>query len=110
MILQIKADARPICDEHRTPMRVVTFVLDHGMTFTAHQCTVAGCTRIYQHGHGYHDAETGKTVSFERRLDRECAKCHATMFLAEVSPTAGKWQCGQIGCDYAEDLPITAEA
>lgn len=102
MILQIKPDAKPLCDVHHAPMQAAVFNLDIDMTFPAHRCSIPSCSRVYQHGQGYHDAETGQRISFEHRHRKQCPECDATMFLAAISVSEETWECGQVHCEHRE--------
>lgn len=107
MILQIKPNAKPLCDVHYAPMEEVLFNTDINMTFPAHRCSIQHCTRVYQHGQGYHDAEIGKTSSFEHRLRKDCPECRATMYLAAVSASEETWECGQFSCEHRQVVQRT---
>lgn len=111
MIVTQKPDAKPICDAHHTLMQFARYeAADIQMVFHAYSCREPGCTRVYQHGQGYHDIVVGGSVSFEHRLRKECPECQVTMYLASVIPPDENWECGQKGCDYRETVersPLT---
>ena len=106
LFIHIKPDAKPICDLHHTSMQVTTFEMND-MKFDAHCCLLPECHRVYQHGQGYHDAEVGQRVSFHNRNRKECPECQATMYLAAVSDTEERWECGQFHCDHGESVALT---
>ena len=105
MIVTERLDAKPICDVHHAPMQDTRYEASNiSMTLHAHACTVQNCTRVYQHGQGYHDI--GNSVSFDKRLMKECPECHTTMYLASVDAGLREegWECGRRDCGYKETV------
>jgi hypothetical protein len=104
MIVTERLDAKPICDAHHEPMQHMRYEASNlSMTFYAHACTLQGCTRVYQHGLGYHDIDA--RVTFDKRLTKQCPECETTMYLASVSPLGKEnWECGQRHCGHKETV------
>jgi ssDNA-binding Zn-finger/Zn-ribbon topoisomerase 1 len=97
----------PLCDLHHSSMRRVMLegpAAEERQSF--HQCERRDCRRVFRDGHGYSDFAAGQ-FDASRFSSRECPTCGGTLYLAEVNRgrKVETWECAEMECDYAEDLP-----
>ncbi len=105
MIVSLNPNAKPLCDVHHAAMIFTVFTAPNiQMTIPAFCCSQEKCTRVYQHGLGYHNITVGGGVSFKSQVRKDCPHCGATMYLAHLSSETATWRCGQLHCDFEETV------
>lgn len=99
----------PLCDVHHASMQRMMLEEDSEEIRSYHSCERRDCPRVFRDNSGYLDWIDGK-FDESRALIRNCPACRAILYLAEVdeSRKLETWECPQIGCAFAEEMPSPA--
>ena len=100
MIVTMREGIAPLCDKHRSPMKLSRYEGD-SLGMNAFACTSPGCTRAYNTSSGYLDVVDGRILL--QKEQQLCPEDGTAMFLEFVSPpkSVEHWRCGQINCKAA---------